>query len=55
MISHLNINSIRQKFDRLTETTTGMLISETKLDESFPKGQFSIKQASLSGRSTTLE
>ena len=44
---HLNINSIRQKFDSLIEITAGnieiLMISETKLDDSFPKGQFIIK------------
>ena len=47
VIGHLNINSIRQKFDCLIEITAGnidiLVISETKLDESFPKGQFPIK------------
>ena len=43
VIGHLNIDSFRQKFDRLTEFTTGyidmIMISETKLDG----GEFLIK------------
>ena len=38
----LNINSIRQKFDSLIEIPTWnidtLMMLETKLDESFPKG-----------------
>ena len=41
---HLNINSIRNKFDFLAHQVKGnfdiLMISETKLDESFPPGQF---------------
>ena len=44
IIGHLNINSIRNKFDFLTHQVKGnidiLMISETKLDESFPVGQF---------------
>ena len=40
ILSHLNINSIRSKFDLLVdhikENIDIMVISETKLDESFP-------------------
>ena len=47
VIGHLNISSVRQKFDSLIEITTGnidmLMIPEKKLDESFPKGQFLIK------------
>ena len=43
---HLNINSLRNKFDQLTEMVKGFvdifLISESKLDDSFPEGQFII-------------
>ena len=46
VIGHLNINSVRQKFNSLIEITTGnidiLMISEIKLDETFPKGQFLI-------------
>ena len=42
--SHLNINSIRNKFDFLAHQVKGnidiLMISETKLDESFPPSQF---------------
>ena len=41
---HLNINSIRNKFDFLVDKIKGnvnmMMISETKLDNTFPNGQF---------------
>ena len=47
MIDHLSNNFIRQKFDGLIEIITRnidiLMILETKLDESFPKGQFLIK------------
>ena len=40
MIAHLNINSIRNKFEMLKEVvgskTNNLLISETKLDDTFP-------------------
>ena len=43
---HINISSIRNKFDHLIAITKGnvdvLMISETKLDESFPSMQFSI-------------
>ena len=46
VIAHLNINSIRNKFDFLVEKIKGnvdiLMISETKLDDSFPMGQFLI-------------
>ena len=47
MLGHLNINSVRNKFEALTYTidnnTDLLLISETKLDDSFPKAQFQMK------------
>ena len=46
IIAHLNINSIRNKFDSLffmiEDNADILLISETKLDDSFPSGQFKI-------------
>ena len=46
IIAHLNINSIRNKFDSLSFIVENnadiLLISETKLDDSFPSGQFKI-------------
>ena len=46
IIAHLNINSIRNKFDFLVDKIKGnvdiMMISETKLDNTFPNGQFLI-------------
>ena len=47
LIGHLNINSIRNKFNQLkyliNDTLDIMLISETKLNNTFPEGQFFIK------------
>ena len=46
LIAHLNINSLRNKFEILKETITNkvviLLISETKLDSSFPLNRFYI-------------
>ena len=43
IFGHLNIN-LRNKFDLLIEQVKGsidiLMVSETKLDDSFPKGQF---------------
>lgn len=51
-MGHLNINSIQNKFEELTATikTIGahvMFISETKINLSYPKAQFSIPGYSL--------
>ena len=47
IFAHLNINSIRNKFDQLVNGIKGnidiMMISETKLDDSFPSMQFLIE------------
>ena len=47
IIARLNINSPRNKFENLQEQINGnvdiLLILETKLDNSFPNGQFLIK------------
>ena len=47
IFGHLNINSLRNKFDLLCEQIKGsidiFMISETKLDDSFPQGQFLIE------------
>ena len=44
IFGHLNINSLRNKFDLLCEQIKGstdiFMISETKLDDSFAQGQF---------------
>ena len=42
--AHLNINSVRNKFDLLSDIKSNIdiLISETKLDSLFPNGQFQI-------------
>ena len=46
IIAHLNINSLRNKFEFLVEFTWGkidiLMISETKIDESLPLGQFKV-------------
>ena len=46
ILAHLNINSIRNKFDLLANQITGnvdvLVISETKIDASFPIDQFKI-------------
>ena len=46
ILAHININSIRNKFEMLCEFIDGnidiLLISETKIDESFPPSQFFI-------------
>jgi hypothetical protein len=48
-IGHMNINSIRHKWEPVKEVLEHnifdvMSIQETKLDDSFPKGQFSLHQ-----------
>ena len=44
---HLNINSIRNKFESVVKDISSnvdlLMLSETKIDDSFPKGQFLIK------------
>ena len=46
ILAHININSIRNKFEMLCEFIHGnidiLLISETKIDDSFPTSQFMI-------------
>ena len=46
VFGHLNISSLRTKFDLLCEKIVGsidvFMISESKLDDSFPHGQFLI-------------
>ena len=47
IFAHLNINSIRNKFEFLAKDLASnvdlLMISETKIDNSFPKGQFLVK------------
>ena len=47
IFGHLNINSLKNKFDILSEQVKGsidiFIVSETKLDDSFPEGQFLIE------------
>ena len=44
---HLNVNSLRKRFDILSEQIKGsidiFMVSETELDDSFPEGQLLIK------------
>ena len=51
IVAHLNINSIKNKFDFLSfmieHNADILLISETKLDDSFPSGQFNICEFSM--------
>ena len=51
IIAHLNINSLRYKFDSLVELIQGnldiLIIGETKLDKSFPDEQFKINGLKL--------
>ena len=63
-LSHININSIRNKLDSLFEFTYGLVdflaVSETKSDRSFPTGQFNFPgfrtpfRKDLSGKSGGL-
>ena len=47
IIGHININSIRNKFEilksMLSEVLDVLMITETKLDDSFPEQQFHIE------------
>ena len=44
ILGHLNINSLRNKFESITDVIQGtfdiFLLSESKIDESFPDKQF---------------
>ena len=42
IFAHLNINSIRNKFEELKGTVDVLMISETKIDDSFPIANFLI-------------
>ena len=50
VVAHLHINSIRNKFEALIQNVSGeldlLMISETKVDESFLKSQVLIKDFS---------
>ena len=50
ILGHLNINSVGNKFEALTyiiDNNVDFLISETKLDDSFPTVQFQMKGFSV--------
>ena len=51
IFGHLNINSVKNKFEALTYIIENnidlLLISETKLDDSFPTAQFQMKGFSV--------
>ena len=47
-ISHINVNSIRHKFEPFREVLNECLfdivcIQETKIDDTFPEGQFTVQ------------
>ena len=48
MIGHININSIRNKFEMLSNNIRGnldiLMISEAKLDLTFPSNNFTIEE-----------
>ena len=54
VFAHLNINSIRNKFELLSEQVTGnvdvLIVPKTKIDNSFPIGNFLIHGFSPSCR-----
>ena len=47
IVGYLNINSVRNKFDALREIVSQnldiLMIAETKIDASFPTGQFALE------------
>ena len=47
IFAHLNINSIRKKFDQVADSIEGnvviLMISESKIADSFPYSQFLLK------------
>ena len=49
-MAHININSLRNRFDVLTNSVTGsidiLLISETKFDDTFPHALYHLKDFS---------
>ena len=51
IIVHLNINSLRNKLEFLFEFIRGktdiLIISETKIDENFPLGQFKVLEFTI--------
>ena len=55
IFAHLNINSMRNKFDLLVEKVASnigvLMISETRIDESFPVGHFLLAGFSVPYRS----
>ena len=59
IIAHININSIRNKFDMLVDMINGkidiILVSETKINDSFPSSQFLISGYSAHLSSLTVQ
>ena len=51
ILAQINVNSIRNKFETLVSLVTSdidiLMISETKIDESFPLSQFMIDESSM--------
>ena len=59
IIGHININSIRNKFEPLVSFVNNnldiLMISETKIDDTFPDSQFLIKRFSVPYRLVQLK
>ena len=57
-MAHININSLRNKFDMLTNSVTEyidiLMISETKLDNTFPYALYHLKDFSNPYRLTEI-
>ena len=58
IMAHININSLRNKFDMLTNSVTEyidiLMISETKLDNTFPYALYHLKDFSNPYRLTEI-
>ena len=53
IVGHLNINTLRNKFEALQfiiNRNLGILLSEAKLDDSFPSAQVMLKNFGISFR-----
>ena len=59
MIDHIKISSIRHEFEMLSKSIEGnldiIIISETKLDSTFPSNQFTIEGYAALIRLETVE
>ena len=54
MLCHLNVNSLRDKFESIADVIQGtfdiFLLSETKIDKSFPNKQFFLNNFRIFGK-----